>query len=135
MIVVPESMIVENPLVVVFFPTTALAPLACQNPFEVDTLWYSIDPVYSWLLVPPKNSSDPDDASLKPNTPDEIVPADFRLLNHGVCRETGCVSAPRCRELRERERKWEWEWKREWERKWEWERKREREWKRKRERE
>lgn len=87
MIVVPESMIVSNPLLAIFDPTTAFAPVACQNPVDVSIWWNSISPLYRSGLVPPRNSSEPDDASLKPNTPEETTPSSIALLNHGFYEE------------------------------------------------
>lgn len=83
MMVVPESMIVSKLEFVVFVPTTALAPVACQKPVEVSMEWYSIEPVYLEVSVPPRNKVDPLEASLKPNTPEETTPAVTALLNQG----------------------------------------------------
>ncbi len=67
MSVVPESMIVSNPETTVFPPDRTLAPVACQNP-DLTTGWNSMEPVYSFEFVPPRNSSDPEVASLKANS-------------------------------------------------------------------
>jgi len=54
MMVVPESMIVSKPLTIVLPPDLMEAPVICQNPVEVSTLWNSILPVYKLLLAPPR---------------------------------------------------------------------------------
>ena len=54
MMVVPESMIVSKLLFAVLLPTTLCAPGACQKPVEVSMAWYSIEPVYLEVSVPPR---------------------------------------------------------------------------------
>ena len=54
MIVVPESMMVLKLETTVLVPTSALAPVASQKPVEVSMLWYSIEPVYLAVSVPPR---------------------------------------------------------------------------------
>lgn len=70
MMVVPESIIVSKPETAAM----ALAPLACQNPVVLSTVWYSIEPVYVAKSVPSRKSSEPEEASLKPKTPEETKP-------------------------------------------------------------
>lgn len=85
MIVVPESMIVLKFETTVLPPAEMLAPLACQKPVELATVWYSIEPLYRLVLVPPKKSSEPVEASLKPKTPEETVPWLIKVLKKGFC--------------------------------------------------
>lgn len=83
MIVVPESMIVSKFVFVFLVPTTALAPVACQNPVDVSTEWYSTEPVYLLVSVPPRNSVEPDDARWNPNTPALTLPSLTAVLKNG----------------------------------------------------
>ena len=83
MMVVPESMIVSKLLEVVLEPAMALPPVACQKPVDVSMLCASTEPLNLEESVPPKNSSDPEDASLKPKTPALAVPLAIALLKKG----------------------------------------------------
>ena len=65
-------------------PTTVFAPVACQAPVEVLTPWYSIEPVYCEVSVPPRKSDEPVEASLKPNTPALTLPWLIRELKKGL---------------------------------------------------
>lgn len=82
MMVVPESIMVWKLETTVFPPAVMLAPVACQNPLEV-TVWYSMEPVYLAVSVPPSRSSEPVVASLNPKTPAETVPWLIRVLKKG----------------------------------------------------
>lgn len=85
MIVVPESMMVSKLLEVVLEPAIAFAPVACQKPVEVSILWNSTEPLYLEVSVPPKKSSDPVDASLKPKEPALATSCDIAVLKKGFC--------------------------------------------------
>ena len=52
--VVPESMIVSKLETAAVEPTRAFAPVACQKPVDVSMEWYSMEPVYLEVSVPPR---------------------------------------------------------------------------------
>jgi hypothetical protein len=76
-------MIVSKLLTAVLEPAIAFAPVACQNPVEVSMEWYSIEPVYLDVSVPPRKSVEPEEASLKPKTPVETLPSLMSVLKKG----------------------------------------------------
>jgi hypothetical protein len=45
--------------------------------------WYSIEPEYFDLSVPPRKSVEPEEARLKPKTPAEVLPCDMAVLKNG----------------------------------------------------
>ena len=83
MMVVPESMIVSKFFTMAFEPRIALAPVTCQKPFELSTVWYSMAPEYFVVSVPPRNSEESDDANLKPKTPALVLCCAIALLKNG----------------------------------------------------
>lgn len=60
-----------------------VAPEACQNPVLESTGWNSILPVNKRLFVPPRKSSDPVEASLKPKTDCETAFCLIAVLKNG----------------------------------------------------
>jgi hypothetical protein len=45
--------------------------------------WYSIEPVYLEVSVPPRKRLEPEEASLKPKTPEETLPCEMAVLKKG----------------------------------------------------
>ena len=62
-----------------------LAPVACQNPVLESTEWNSIAPENNLLFVPPRKSSEPVEASLKPKTDCETAFCLVAVLKNGSC--------------------------------------------------
>ena len=83
MMVVPESMMVSKLETAAEEPTMAFAPVACQKPVEVSMEWYSIEPEYLEVSVPPRKRFEPEDASLKPKTPAVTLPCAIAVLKGG----------------------------------------------------
>ncbi len=83
MMVVPESMMVSKPDTAVLEPAMAFAPVACQKPVDVSMEWYSIEPVYLEVSVPPRRSVEPEEASLNPKTPAVVLPWLIAVLKTG----------------------------------------------------
>lgn len=85
MMVVPESMMVSNPETAVLEPAMAFPPVACQKPVDLSMVWYSIEPLYFEVSVPPRKSVEPEEASLKPKTPAVVLPSLIAVLKTGFC--------------------------------------------------
>ena len=78
-------MIVSNESAAACPLTLTLAPGTCQNPALESTLWNSRLPENNLLFVPPRNSSEPCEASLNPKTDCEIAPCLVAVLKNGSC--------------------------------------------------
>lgn len=78
-------MIVSNESAAVCPLTLTLAPGTCQNPTLGSTLWNSRSPENNWLFVPPRKSSEPVEASLKPKTDCETAFCLVAVLKNGSC--------------------------------------------------